>query len=822
MIRTETLMNNQRPGIFSPIQKATEKGRRWIWITSYQWGIFQIAMGILLGRALILQELSPFAIPYFIVMYFLRRNRLFLIFLGLTIGSATQSWGIAGGNFAGMALALIALKVLERKRKLELNHSPVLVFLAVLLSRSAIDYVSGQMTGYNLLMNGVEGILAMILTFIFIQSIPIITSRRIHNQWRSEEIICLIILLASILTGTVGWSIKDVSIENILSRYLVLLFAAVGGGTIGASVGIITGMVLSLSNLTSVYQISLLGFSGLLGGLLKEGRRWSVAFGFLVGSSILTVYAGEQREMIQSFIETAIAVVLFLITPRKLKGEIAKYIPGTSENSENHHQYLRHMRDLTVTKMDQFSNLFLKLSESFLFNDNEEKRKEGGQIEELIHLVSKQSCMRCWKKDQCWERDVDRTYASFSEMINRIQKNGDLAEEDLPVEFRRKCVKQELVRRNINQEHEQWYNQLRLKRQIHESKQLVAAQLAGISRVIHNFSEEINKEGTHHFEQEQQIVFLLEGLGLSIRNIDILNLEEGAVDIEISQPSYYGREECEKIIAPLLSDLLGERIMVKEMDCGEKGGFCKITLGSAPELQVCTGVAGAAKGGQLLSGDCFKIMDIGGGKVALAMSDGMGNGERAYLESSSTLELLQQLLELGLDETLCIKSINTVLSLRSPDEVFATVDLALVDLHSGRTKFIKTGSTPSFIKRGDEVIPISANNLPIGIIDEIDVDVVQYSLQPGDLLIMITDGIYDAALSVENKNLWMKRKISELKTDNPQEIADLLLELVIRQHYGEIKDDMTVMVARMDRYESEWATISIPNAPKIDRPKYVS
>ncbi|HBI02521.1 MAG TPA: hypothetical protein DDY49_00645, partial [Paenibacillaceae bacterium] len=89
MIRTETFMNNQRPGIFSPIQEATEKGRRWIWITSYQWSIFQIAMGILLGRALILQELSPFAIPYFIVMYFLRRNRLFLIFLGLSIGGAT-------------------------------------------------------------------------------------------------------------------------------------------------------------------------------------------------------------------------------------------------------------------------------------------------------------------------------------------------------------------------------------------------------------------------------------------------------------------------------------------------------------------------------------------------------------------------------------------------------------------------------------------------------------------------------------------------------------------------------------------------------------
>lgn len=822
MVRTETLSADQRPGIFSPLQKAVERGRRWVWVTSYQWSVFHFVMGILLGRALILQGLSPFAIPYFTVMYFLRKKRLMFIASGIIIGGLTQSWGIAAANFMGMGLVLIGLKVLEKKKRLEMNHSPFMVLGVVLLSEMALDFVNGKTSWAGTLMNGVDGILAMILTFIFIQTLPIVTSKRIHQHWRSEEVIGLIILLASVLTGTAGWTVQDVSIENILSRYLVLLFAAVGGGTIGASVGISTGLVVSLSNISSVYQISLLGFSGLLAGLLKEGRRWSVAFGFLIGSSILTVYAGDQRDMIQSFIETACAVFFFLLTPRKWKGEIGKYIPGTSENAEAQNQYLRHLRDLTVSKMDQFSKLFFKLSESFLFTGSAATSGENEQVGAMIHAVSNQACIRCWKREQCWEKEVESTTKSLTEIVARIQKKGELEGEDLPAEFRRKCVKQELLRKSISQEYERWQSQLHLKKQIHESKKLVAAQLAGISKVIHNFSEEVNKEGIHHFEQEQQILLVLEGMGLSIRNIDILSLEEGKIDIEINQPGCHGKEECEKIIAPLLSDLLGERIMVKEKECEEHVGFCKTTLGSAPEFQVATGVAGAAKGGQLLSGDCFKIMDIGGGKTALAMSDGMGNGERAYVESSATLELLHQLLEAGLDETICIKSINTVLSLRSPDEIFATVDLALVDLQSGKTKFIKTGSTPSFIKRGSEVIPISANNLPIGILEEIDVDVVQYSLQPGDLLIMITDGIYDAARSVENKNLWMKRQISQLKTDDPQEIADLLLELVIRQHYGEIKDDMTVMVARMERYESEWASIAIPNAPKIERPKYVS
>ena len=42
----------------------------------------------------------------------------------------------------------------------------------------------------------------------------------------------------------------------------------------------------------------------------------------------------------------------------------------------------------------------------------------------------------------------------------------------------------------------------------------------------------------------------------------------------------------------------------------------------------------------------------------------------------------------------------------------------------GNSKFLKVGSTPSFVKRGDKIIKIQASNLPMGIIDEFDVDVV--------------------------------------------------------------------------------------------------
>ena len=74
------------------------------------------------------------------------------------------------------------------------------------------------------------------------------------------------------MTGTIGWMIYGLSAEHILSRYLVLVFAFVSGPTIGATVGVVTGLILSFANVSSLYEMSLLAFSGLLGGLLKDGK----------------------------------------------------------------------------------------------------------------------------------------------------------------------------------------------------------------------------------------------------------------------------------------------------------------------------------------------------------------------------------------------------------------------------------------------------------------------------------------------------------------------------------------------------------------------
>lgn len=75
--------------------------------------------------------------------------------------------------------------------------------------------------------------------------------------------------------------------------------------------------------------------------------------------------------------------------------------------------------------------------------------------------------------------------------------------------------------------------------------------------------------------------------------------------------------------------------------------------------------------------------------------------------------------------------------------MFTTLDLAMVDLRDASARFLKIGSTPSFVKRANNILKIEASNLPMGIIEDVEVDVVGEQLKTGDILIMMSDGIFE-------------------------------------------------------------------------------
>jgi stage II sporulation protein E len=108
-------------------------------------------------------------------------------------------------------------------------------------------------------------------------------------------------------------------------------------------------------------------------------------------------------------------------------------------------------------------------------------------------------------------------------------------------------------------------------------------------------------------------------------------------------------------------------------------------------------------------------------------------------------------------------------------------------------------------------VKIEAGNLPMGIFDDVDVDVVSEQLKAEDLLIMMSDGAFEGPKHVENYDLWMKRKVKELKTDDPQEVADIIMEEVIRSSGGLIEDDMTIVVSKIKHNIPKWTSIPVQN-----------
>src|SRR5699024_2958225 len=192
---------------------------------------------------------------------------------------------------------------------------------------------------------------------IFMQSIAVLTHNKYHPPLKNEYVFCMIILFASVLTGFIGWDIAGVSLVQVFSRYIVLVFAFVGGAAIGSTVGVVAGLILSLASVVNLYQMSLLAFAGLLGVLLQEGKKISVSLGLLVGTFLVGIY-GDAETIIPSLLASLSAVLLFFITPNKYLKKIAKFIPGTTEYSYEERKYLKKVRDVTAQRVGQYSTVF--------------------------------------------------------------------------------------------------------------------------------------------------------------------------------------------------------------------------------------------------------------------------------------------------------------------------------------------------------------------------------------------------------------------------------------------------------------------------------
>ena len=172
--------------------------------------------------------------------------------------------------------------------------------------------------------------------------------------------------------------------------------------------------------------------------------------------------------------------------------------------------------------------------------------------------------------------------------------------------------------------------------------------------------------------------------------------------------------------------------------------------------------------------------------MAAMISDGMGSGGAAAVESGETLRLLWRFLDAGIARPLALETVNQQMLMRSGEDMFATVDMCILDLNTGVAEFSKLAACRTLILRDGGLHRLEGGRLPLGILEGVQPDVRRVKLRDGDVIVMGSDGVMELGDGM------MIERIARLSAAMPaQQLAEKLVrEAAIRRSRGR-SDDMT-------------------------------
>lgn len=211
-----------------------------------------------------------------------------------------------------------------------------------------------------------------------------------------------------------------------------------------------------------------------------------------------------------------------------------------------------------------------------------------------------------------------------------------------------------------------------------------------------------------------------------------------------------------------------------------------------PNYKLSVGFSQHSAEGELC-GDTVKIINDNKGHSILIISDGMGKGSRAALDGAMGAGLLSKLINAGFGFDSALKVVNSALLVKSNDESLATLDIANIDLFTGKCEIFKAGAPAGFIVKNGTVTKCELTSMPAGILRGIEFAKRTAVLSLDDMIVLMSDGITDLG------DDWVKNVVLEANYMDSQNAADYILASALEHTCGEKIDDMSVICARLER-----------------------
>jgi hypothetical protein len=199
-----------------------------------------------------------------------------------------------------------------------------------------------------------------------------------------------------------------------------------------------------------------------------------------------------------------------------------------------------------------------------------------------------------------------------------------------------------------------------------------------------------------------------------------------------------------------------------------------------------------------IAGDAFDYA-VNGELVHVAIIDAMGHGLEASRMANLALAGYRHSRRRGLDLLATFKAIDEVVADQFGPERYVTGQLAQLDLGAGRLKWVNAGHPRPLLFRHGHVVGDLAGetSLPLGLGD-VPAETAQVSLEPGDLVLFMTDGVLEARSP--QGQLFGRARLEGLLTEAvaggevPSEIMRKLCHSVLDHQRGRLQDDATLLL----------------------------
>lgn len=665
---------------------------------------------------------------------------------------------------------------------------------------------------YDLFASIANSILIYILYKIFTNSIPVFIEFLNKKAFTLEEVLGASLTLTIAICCVGEFKILGFSLRNIVAIFIVLVLGWKNGILVGATAGITTGVTLGIITGSEPTIIAVYAISGLIAGILNKFGRIAVIIGFVLGDILLTYLSNGGIENLIMFQEILIAGVGLLFVPKNIELNIEniignnKFLPvganrtlnkskETVEKLRNVSRAVKDMADtynqmseVTMTKEDAKNNdKQIFITELLNYTDTMENNILYDEISNVDGKIVDDIFSTLLKKQFIKEKDLLKIFAENNNYVIGFEDDEQMVNRDI-----------ERMTGAINSAYRTAKINFIWDKKIKEEKANVGSQLNGVSKAIENIAEEIKIDISHnnlYSDEKARISILLKQKGILVQDISINRNDNDKFKIEI----YIEEKENEntsKILAEIIEGTLGEKVVLVHNQTIDSEKTEKYLFTSDDKFLIEFGQAVATKNGMTVSGDSILQTKLKDGKYLFAISDGMGSGANARKSSQIVVNMLKRLLNSGFKKDISIDLINSNL-LNIGDDVFATLDIAIVDLYKGNIEFVKSGCAPTYIKNNKKIQLIKSIALPTGIVKNANQEIFDKDIENNDIIVMCSDGIMDSNIEYKNKELWVKYLLEDIENNSPQKIADIILNEAIDNNYGKVKDDMSVIVFKL-------------------------